>query len=96
MSEKLVLPEVTSGTLEIVFAVAEQVMSFWIAVTTSATSAGRTSLPTMKQAFVWRVVRAGRAVAEERRLRRLRAVAVEVRILGLWWWGVAGMWWVVD
>lgn len=49
--EKEVLPEVTSGTLEMVLTVEEQVMEDWIEVTTSATSAGRVVLPMTKQAF---------------------------------------------
>lgn len=87
MAEKVELPEVTSGTLERVFAVAEQVMEDWIELTTSATSPGRGVLPTTKQALAWRRVRSvvGRAVVVESRLRRVSADVVEARMLcGLW------------
>lgn len=55
MEEKDTLPEVTSGTLESVFTVEEQVMLEPSEVTTSATSAGSVVLPTTKQAD-WRGV----------------------------------------
>lgn len=48
--EKETLPDVTSGTLEMVFVLAEHVIVDWMSVTTSATSAGRAVLPTTKQA----------------------------------------------
>lgn len=81
--ENVALPDVTSGTLDKVFAVAEQVTSFWIAVTTSATSPGRAVLPTTKQALAWRAKSSvvGRAVEAERMLRMVSAEAVDTRIL---------------
>lgn len=51
MEEKEVVPEVTSGTLEMVLTVLEQLMEDWMEVTTVATSAGRVVLPMTKQAF---------------------------------------------
>lgn len=57
MLEKVVEPDVTSGTLAIVV-VSEQVMLDPRAVTTSATSAGRVVDPTMKQAD-WRGTKRG-------------------------------------
>lgn len=50
MSENETSPDVTSGTLAIVLVV-PQVTSFWMAAALSATSAGRTLLPTTKQAL---------------------------------------------
>lgn len=73
MLEKLTLPDVTSGTLESVFAVVEQVMLDWMVVTTSATSAGRAVVPGVKQAEDWRVVRG----AAEARVARKMAVRME-------------------
>lgn len=52
--EKVLVPEVTSGTPEMVVLVVSQVMSPWMAVTVSWTSAGRVVLPTMKHAFACR------------------------------------------
>lgn len=80
MSEKEVVPEVTSGTEERVFAVAEQVMVLASEVATSATSAGRVSVPTTKQA-VWRGLREV-GMAEVREKREMRAM-VEVYILAV-------------
>ena len=54
MDEKVVLPDVTSGTPERVVDELEQVMVLAREVTTSATSAGRVVEPIMKQASAWR------------------------------------------
>jgi len=50
MEEKVVEPDVTSGTPDSVVVDASQVMVFWREVTTSSTSAGKVVSPTMKQA----------------------------------------------
>ena len=50
MEEKVVEPDVTSGTPDSVVMDASQVMVFWREVTTSSTSAGKVVSPTMKQA----------------------------------------------
>lgn len=52
---KEVVPDVTSGTPERVVLEVSQVMTPWIAVTVSCTSAGSVVLPTMKQAFACRL-----------------------------------------
>lgn len=62
MEENVVEPEVTSGTPEIVVLEVSQVMTDWMEVTTSATSAGRVVLPTMKQALAWRGTKRGTEV----------------------------------
>jgi hypothetical protein len=80
MEEKVVRPEVTSGTLERVFAVAEQVTVFWREVATSATSAGSAVLPTRKQALFWRAAR-GEAEPRARRERRVMAVECIVAVM---------------
>jgi hypothetical protein len=74
MEEKDTAPEETSGTEERVLAVAEQVIVLAREVATSATSAGRAVLPTMKQAGDWRVVRRGEAKDRERRVVRVRVL----------------------
>lgn len=58
MEENDIPPEETSGILEMVVWVFEQVMLDWMLVTVSWTSAGRVVLPITKQA-VAREVRAG-------------------------------------
>lgn len=83
MVENVAPPEETSGTLEIVVAVVEQVMLFWMADTVSATSPGSAVVPIMKQALACRDVRAvvGRAVEADSMLRMASAEEVEgVRI----------------
>ena len=50
MEEKVVEPDVTSGTPDSGVVDASQVMVFWREVTTSSTSAGKVVSPTMKQA----------------------------------------------
>ncbi len=49
MEEKEIPPEETSGTPDSVLREGLQVIRFWISATTLDTSAGRTSLPMMKQ-----------------------------------------------
>lgn len=67
IAEKVDAPELTSGTLEIVVAVLEQVIEDWMDVTTSATSAGRAVLPMTKQADACLAVTSvGRAVERAR------------------------------
>lgn len=73
MEEKEIEPDVTSGTLERVLAVAEQVMVFWREAATSATSAGSAVVPTTKQALAWRVAMMGVAAPRERREKRVTA-----------------------
>jgi hypothetical protein len=80
MEEKDVRPDVTSGTLERVFAVAEQVTVFWREVATSATSAGSAVLPTRKQAAFWRELR-GEAEVRARRERRVMVVECIVAVM---------------
>lgn len=82
MDEKVVAPEVTSGTEERVFAVAEQVMVLARESATSATSAGRVSVPTTKQA-VWRGLReVGKAAARERRDAKVMALVYILAVDG--------------
>lgn len=50
MELKVMPPEVTSGTPAIVVLAVLQVITFWIAASVAATSAGRATLPTTKQA----------------------------------------------
>lgn len=73
IDEKDTEPEVTSGTLERVLAVAEQVTVFWREVATSATSAGSAVVPTRKQALAWRVVMMGVVAPRESREKRVIA-----------------------
>lgn len=74
MDEKDVAPDVTSGTPEIVLAFAEHVIAFCTDVTVSATSAGRTVLPTTKHAAAWRELRkvVGMAVVSAKSERMVR------------------------
>ena len=83
IAENVALPDDTSGTLESVVAVLEQVTSFWMAITVLATSAGRAVLPITKQALAWRCVRdvVGRAVLVERMLRMVSTDVGEVRMV---------------
>jgi hypothetical protein len=79
-------PLETSGTEERVFAVAEQVTVFASELATSATSAGRVVVPTMKQALFWRVERArGEARVRARRVVRVSVVESIVVVCGVEW-----------
>lgn len=51
MEEKVWVPDVTSGTEEMVLTELEQVMEDWMEVTVSITSWGRVIEPMMKHAF---------------------------------------------
>ena len=64
MEEKVVEPDVTSGTLEIVLAELEQVTRAAMELSASMTSWGRAVEPMTKQGFAWRVrtVGTGRGV----------------------------------
>ncbi len=68
IEEKETEPAVTSGTPEIVFAEAEQVIEDWMAFTLSATSAGSVVSPMTKHAFAAREVREARTAISYRRL----------------------------
>lgn len=78
--EKVVVPDVTSGTLERVFAVVEHFMMGVRVVTMVATSAGRAVVPGVKQAFAWRVERRGceRVVVVKRRRVEMRGACILV------------------
>lgn len=82
--EKLTAPDVTSGTFEMVVAESEQVITFWMDVTESLTSAGSAVSPTTKHAAAWRGVKSlvGRAMA--RLLRSVMVAKIWACMVALW------------